>query len=137
MKSSERVEEFVGPARIVEWPYICKNNSDGRKMTLELVGDGNERVDVLVPAPMNCFSSLTGYWLSTYNLDTNVKGKIVDPKTRNKANPRQIPGKRKSRKEMLRQMVYTRTAAKPREFRCYKDADGQLVLFADKPYRSP
>ena len=137
MKPSERVEEYTPAARIVEWPYICKGNSDGRKMVLELVGDGNDTLTVLIPAPMNCFSSLTGYWLSTFNLDTNVKGNIVDPKTKAKATPRQIPGKKKGRKEMLRQLLYTRTAAKPREFRVWKNNDGQLVLYADKPYRSP
>ncbi len=137
MKPSERVEVFTPAARIVEWPYMCKGNSDGRRMTLELVNDGGDRMEVLIPAPMNCFSSLTGYWLSTYNLETNVKGKIVDPKTRSKSTPRQIPGKKRARKGMLQQLLYQRTQDKPREFRCYKNSDGQLVLFADKPYRMP
>ena len=136
--NAERVEEFVGPAHIVEFPSTCKGNAEGRKMVLELVGDG-DRVEVLIPAPMDLFQGLTGVWLSTYNLETNVKGKIPSPKdvTSKKKEPLMLPGKVRARRGFLRQRLYKRTAEKPRLFRVWWNPEGQLVLFKDRPYRNP
>ena len=135
--TTERVEEFIGPAVISKFPWIAKGNADGRKMVLELVNDGRDEVEVLIPTPMDLVQSLTGYWFSTYNLDTDVSGKIVDPKTAKNKTPRMIPGKVKARKEFIRGLLFERTKVKPREFRVWKNADGQYVLFGDRPYRSP
>lgn len=135
MEPSERVEEYLGPARIVSFPSICKGNAVGRKMVLELVG--GDKVDVLIPAPMDLVQSMSGYYLSTYNLETDVKGKIVDPKTAKNKTPRMIPGLVKARKNMIRGLLYKRSAEKPREFRVYKDVNGTYVLFGKRPYRTP
>ena len=135
MEPSERVEEFIGPASIVSFPYLCKGNAVGRKMVLELVG--GDKVDVLIPAPMDLVQSMSGHYLSTYNLETDVKGKIMDPKTAKKKNPKMIPGGLKARKNMIRGLLYKRSAEKPREFRVYKNQDGTYVLFGKRPYRSP
>jgi len=134
--ATERVEEFIGPASVVLFPYIAKGNAEGRRMVLEMAL-GGDKMEVLIPAPMDLVQSMTGYWFSTYNLSTNVKGKIVDPKTRKNKNPRMIPGKVKARKEMIRGLLYERSKSKPREFRVWKNADGMYVLFADRPYRTP
>lgn len=138
MATNERAEEFIGPARIVKFPHICKGNAQGRKMVLELVS-GGDKVDVLIPSPMDLFQGLTGVWFSTYNLDTDAKGQIPSPKdvTAGKKVPLMLPGKFKARKEFLRQRLTQRTKDKPREFRVWKNGDGKLVLFAKRPYRTP
>lgn len=134
--TTERVEEFIGPAAIAQFPFIAKGNAEGRKMVLEMVNDGRDKVEVLIPAPMDLVQSLTGYWLSTYNLETDVSGKIVDPKTAKNKTPRMIPGQVKVRKKLIRELLYERTRAKPREFRVWKNADGKYVLFGNRPYRT-
>jgi len=134
MSTSERVEELIGPARIVQFPPVCKGNAEGRKMVLELVT--GDKVDVLIPAPMDLFQGITGVWLSTYNLDESSDSDIPSPKDvkSGKKEPLMLPGRPKARRKFLRDRLYQRTAEKPRLFRVWKNENGQYVLFKDKPY---
>jgi hypothetical protein len=121
--------EPLGPARIVKWPDDCKGNAQSRSMLLELVADGHDQVEVLVPSPMDLFVGATGYWLSTYNLDSDApNGSIVDPKTKAKKEPRKLPANRAARKKFLRSLVYKNTERKPRVFWVAKREDGKLEL---------